>query len=209
MPTFSYNVNLSIGGVNIARGVPRSGDHPNPYEITLPAGKAGTLSTRTDNDTGVATVASGHGITTSDLVDVYWSGGMRYGMSVTATTSTTISVDAGAGDNFPVAATAIVVTKQVSVNTAIDGDSIQVIGILAEYATNPSPAVMSHVHFQSSAPATIAEIDLTSNVPQVWDIAGGATNPFTGNPIVVCKASNGSGTDAATLKIVSLEDSTP
>ena len=153
MPTFSYNVNLSIGGVNIARGVPRTGDHPNPYEVTLPAGKAGTLSTRTDNDTGVATVASGHGITTSDKVDVYWSGGMRYGMSVTATTSTTISVDAGAGDNFPVAATAIVVTKQVSVNTAIDGDNIQVIGILAEYATNPSPAVMSHVHFQSSAPA--------------------------------------------------------
>lgn len=208
MPSAQYGVSLSCGGVSIQKNRVISGDHPNSYEVTLPVGKAGTLSTRTDDDTGIVTVASGHGITTSDFVDVHWSGGVRYGMDVTAQDATTITVDLGAGDNLPIATTAVVITKQVTVNTAIDGDAIEIIGIVAE-AANPSSTAKAHLDFQDSGDATIEEIDLVANVPQIFDIDGGAANVFTGNPIVDCKASNGSSTEALTLKIVSLEDSTP
>ncbi len=208
MPSASYSISLSVGGVAIQKAVTRTGDHPNTYEISLPAGKSGTLTTRTDDDTGVLTVASGHGITDSDTVDVYWSGGMRYGVDVTATTSTTISIDLGSGDVLPAASTAIVVTKQVDINTHIDGDNVQIIAIAAEY-TDQASADKAHVDMQDSGGATIEEIDLTANVPRVYDITGGDTNVFTGNPITQTKASNGSSTAAATLKILSLEDSTP
>lgn len=67
----------------------------------------GTLSTRTDADTGIATVSSGHGVTTNDTVDVFWNAGQVYGMTVTASDSTTISIDGGSGDDLPIADTEI------------------------------------------------------------------------------------------------------
>jgi len=215
MPTAQYGVSLQSAGVAIQKTVNRTGDHSNSYEIALPAGKAGTLSTRTDNDTGVVTAVS-HGLIVGDKVDVYWTvapAGMRYGMTVSAVSGNDVTVgtgagEVGAGDNLPAQASAVVITKQVSINTAIDGDALEIIGICAEYP-DPASTAKAHIDMQDSGGATIEEIDLVANVPQVWDVDGGASNVFTGNPITVSKASNGSSSEAATLKIVSLEDSTP
>jgi len=69
---------------------------------------AGSLSTRTDNDTGVCTVVeTNHGITVSHTVAVWWAAGKRTGMSVTAVSGTVITVDGGSGDNLPALSTAI------------------------------------------------------------------------------------------------------
>ena len=99
--TTTYSSTVQGGGISVQESVTRSGDSTVAAQIALPAGKSGTLTTRTDDNTGVVTVASGHGITDSDTVDVYWSTGRRYGVDVTATDSTTISIDLGAGDNLP------------------------------------------------------------------------------------------------------------
>lgn len=83
---------------------------------TLAAGKAATLTTRTDNDTGILTVASGHGILDTDYVCFSWvdatTGDLqcRFRLDVTAVTSTTISIDAGTGVNLPTANTVGVVS---------------------------------------------------------------------------------------------------
>ena len=69
----------------------------------LPAAKAGTLSARTDDNTGVVTLAAGHGLEVGDVVDVYWSGSgnYRYGMDVTVVDGNDVTVDGGAGaDNL-------------------------------------------------------------------------------------------------------------
>ncbi len=63
----------------------------------------GTLSTRTDDDTGIVTIASGHGVTTNDTIDVLWAAGKIYGMTVSASDSTTVTLDGGDGDALPVA----------------------------------------------------------------------------------------------------------
>jgi len=206
MPTANYSQSISGGGVTIAKSVSRAGDHMNTYEITLPVAVAGSLTTRTDDNTGVVT-ASGHGLATSDVVDVYWSGGVRYGMDATVS-GDEVTVDGGAGDVLPSAATAVTIVEQVIVNTQIDGDAIALLAILAEYP-DPSSTGDAHVDFQDSGDATIEEIDLVANVPQAHDIYAGATNVFTGNPITHCHASNGSATEICTLKIISVEDSTP
>ena len=205
--TFAYGISLSGGGMSISQSITRTGDHPNTYEVPLPVGAAGTLSVRTDNDTGTVT-AAGHGLVNGDKIDLFWAGGRRYGMTVGTIAGNDVPIDLGAGDNLPSASTAVVITKQVVINTAVDGDAIQIIGIVAE-TSNPASTAKAHIDMQDTGAASIEPIDLVANTPKVYDIAGGATNIFTGNVITVSKAANGSATEPMTLKIMSLEDSTP
>jgi hypothetical protein len=208
MPSINYAVSINGAGSSISSQTPRTTDGVDSREISLPVGSAGTLSTRTDNNTGICTVGSGHGVTTDDLVDVYWSGGVHYGMTVTATTSTTISIDVGAGDNLPSAATAIVVTKQVTINASIDGDNLSMIAIQG-VSTDPTSSDAHHCDFLDASAASVTAQNFVANTPRVWDIAGGSTNPFTGNVITEVVASNGSSTAALTLKMIYGADSTP
>jgi len=208
MPLATFASTLSLGGVTITAPTSRSGDHPNVYAgITLPAGKPGTLTGRTDGDTGVATLGAGHSLVTSDVVDVYWAGGRRYGMTATVS-GNDVTLDGGSGDNLPSTSTAVVVTKPVVINTEIDGDAIQIIGILASTSDTTLNSKLQ-LTFQDSGGAVVAHVDLAANQQLVYDIAGGQANPFSGNPITVCYASNGDSANAATLNILSLEDSTP
>ena len=99
MPNATYGLSLSIGGVTIQpASIVRTGDHPNVFEVPLPPGTSGTLSTRTDDDTGVIT-AAGHTLQVGDKVNVYWSGGRRYGMTVSAVAGNDVTV--GAQRNEP------------------------------------------------------------------------------------------------------------
>jgi hypothetical protein len=202
MATGTYAVVVSLGGVSINQQLKKTADHPNPYEeITLPAGNAGTLTTRTDDNTGVATLSTGHGIVSADKVDVYWTGGRRYGMVATVDTNA-VTVDGGAGDNLPAATTALVVTEQKQINTAIDGDALVLIGILA--------GQRCHLDLQDAAGASVVTngIDLVGDEPYAWHNTCGIANPFAGNPITKTMASNGTATET-TITILALEDSTP
>lgn len=208
MLTIQYATSLNGNGGTIGAAVSRTADGGGSREVTLPAGKAGTLSTRTDNDTGILTVGSGHGILDTDTVDVYWNGGMRYGVDVTGVTATTISIDAGSGTNLPIATTAIVVCKQVQINADIDGDALVILGMMAAFAALNSTS-KCHADFQDSAGDSIEAVDLNANQPKAYDITGGDTNVFTGDPITKVMASNGSSSADATLKLMWLADSTP
>ncbi len=207
MPSLSYGVSLG----SIAAAVTRTGDQLVDLEITLAAGKAGTLTTRTDNDTGVVTVASGHGITDSDTVDLYWSGGERYGVDVTATTSTTISIDAGAGDNLPSSSTAVVICKRTTINLAVDGDNLAIIGFAVDVAASTGYGTQLRFFDATSCggSAVGSVMLLLPNQPQIYDITGGASNPLTGNPVLSLGASNGDSTYPAVLKIKGIQDVTP
>lgn len=207
MPSLAYAV--SIGSINQSKI--RTGDDLIDLQVTLPAGKSGTLTTRTDNNTGVVTVAAGHGITAADTVDVYWSTGRRYGVDVTAVGGTTIDIDLGSGDNLPAQSTAVVVVKQVVVNKAIDGDNVAIIGFLAELAASTGFGVrITFFDAVSAGGSAVGNgIDLDPNSPFVLDIEGGATNLLTGSPILSFVASNGDGSNACTLKIQGLQDVTP
>lgn len=76
----------------------------------------GTLSQRIDDDTGLCTLPAltaidgqsvTHGITVSHTVSVWWSGGERHAMTVSAVSGTAITVDGGSGDNLPTLGTAV------------------------------------------------------------------------------------------------------
>src|SRR5262245_36881388 len=210
MPQASYGITLAAGGVSIQKTAVRSGDHSNTFEVVLPAAKACTNFVKTDNDTASCDLPGGHGYTNGNF-DVYWQSGgvdfVRYGVPGTISKNA-LSLDGGAGDNFPASGTTVKVCKQVQINTAIDGDALEIIGLSLEYADSGALSA-GHIDMRDGGAATIEEIDLKANVPIVYDIDGGAANVFTGNPITVSYASHNDTVNPATLKIVALEDATP
>jgi len=169
----------------------------------LVAAQTGTLTTRTDDDTGIATLSTGHGIETADVVDVYWSGGVRYGMDATVSVNE-ITIDGGAGDNLPVQDTAVTVVEQTAIEVNFDGDDAQIIGIF--YRNASDTAAKAHLDLQDVGDATIKEVDLVhesanGGCDNIWNISAGDTNDFTGNRVTHGAASHDS-TSAGTLYIL-------
>jgi len=203
-----YTATVSGLGLTITQPITRTADGGTPREIAVPVGYAGTLTTRTDANTGTATLGAGHGISTGDNVDLYWAGGVQYDVTVGTVSGTSVPFDLGIGDDLPSASTALVVSKRVQVNAEIDGDNLELLALKQHYAQSNETA-SSHMDFQDVSNSEVVEFDLAANVPQVFDIAGGATNVFTGNPITQFFISNGSVTNAATLQLLALADSTP
>lgn len=209
MSLANLNLSFSAGGIQIQKPFSREGDGVIGHEVALPAGDTGQLTTRTDAETGTITMDDGHGITTGMIVDLYWDGGYRYGVTVGTVSSNSVPIgadDSGAGDDLPTNLTELVVTPQVTVNTFIDGDALKALAVCLETLES---AGKGHVDMLDSGPASIEALSLVGNVPRIFDITGGDTNVFTGNPIVTLKASNGSSSQAATLKVAGVQDSTP
>lgn len=69
--------------------------------VTVPIAYAGTQTTHTDSDTCVCTTTNAPAIATNDLVDLYWSGGRRRGMTATVSGSA-VTCDGGSGTSIPV-----------------------------------------------------------------------------------------------------------
>lgn len=211
MPTVTHSQTITSGGITIQTlPVTRTNSGPIGLEDTLGEAKTGALTTRTDANTGTLTMDAGHGITTGQVIDIYWDGGVQYGVTVGTVATNSVPIDAGVGDDLPVVDTAITAVVQKSINLAIDGDNADIIAIVLE-TTTKSLRTAGHVQFRDASNAEVAEIDLVTNVPQVWDLAGAVANPFTGNPITNLKASQGNATtsEVYTLKIVGVQDASP
>lgn len=210
--TITYGLSISGGGMSIQpQPVQRTGSGVIGLDETLAAAQAGSLTTRTNTDTGEITMSDAeHTITTGAVVDVYWDGGVQYGATVGTVDGTAVPIDTGSGDDLPDADTDVTVVVQETANLTIDGDEAELIAI--ELSTNTkSLRSTGHIQFLDASDSEIAEIDLVTNVPQVWDLEGGATNPFTGNIITKAKVSQAGAVDGETyrLKIVGVQDATP
>src|SRR6478752_3582463 len=207
MPQMNFVNSISGGGVQISGNAIRDTDSVSGFTPTLPKGKAGSLTTRTDSNTGVATLGASHGIVTRDVVDVYWSGGRRYGMTTTVS-GNDVTIDGGTGDNLPAQGDAVVVTKPVRINVGIDGDLLAGIALKLEF-TDPQSTNRGHISFFDASNAQVTQLDLAANEAQPYDVAGGAANQFTGNPITYALASNGGSNADSTLKLIIAVDATP
>lgn len=211
MPSAIYGASLSAGGIEIQKTITRTADAALGWEITLAVAHAVTDWVKTDANTAACNLTAGHGQTDGKF-DVFWTESSvnkrRYGVDGTIVTNA-LSLDGGAGDDFPASATTgIVVCKQTAINTAIDGDNLAILGISLEYASSSSTS-RGHVEMQDSGDAVIEAISLAANSPVIYDITGGASNVFTGNAITETRASHNDATYTATLKICGVVDSTP
>lgn len=211
MASASYSFNALIAGYSASKSVVRTGDHPNAYEVPLPVAHALSSWVKTDADTAAGNLAAGHGLSTG-VFDIYWDGGQRYGVDCTITTNA-VALDGGAGTDFPASANATVrMSPRTTINTQIDGDAIQIAFVKLVYADEESDE-RGRLLFEDAAGDDIFDCDTTdgldANQALIYDVAGGDANPFTGDLITVCTASQ-SGTAAGCTAIIAvLEDATP
>lgn len=172
-------------------------DNQGTISPTLAAAKTGTLSTRTDNDTGTITGQASHGVTTGARLDIYWFNadgsvaGSRRGVTVGTVSGNSIPIDSGAGDNLPIATTALTIQVPNSETVNLTGANA-----VAVYATIDKPGIVVY-----------AQTDDTEIAYKVFDgVNGGtwawvsgfddATNPITGQTVGKVFWSQGDATEA-------------
>lgn len=191
MATSRIVVSAQIAGQTITQVTTDSHDGGNTVTAYPLAATSGTLSTRTDNDTGVVT-ASGHSISTSDVVDVYWTGGMRYGMTATVS-GDDITVDGGAGDNLPTVDSAVTIAQQEIVQMDFDGTKLIALVVGSDLRCS--------LDFQTSGNSSLLHVELAgSGEAYTWSTSHGASTPLNGTLDHV-DLSCGSTTAAATISI--------
>ena len=199
MPTGVFSTNISLGGISVQSSIMRTESGQIAHEVTLPAGKAGTLSTRTSDTAGVATLAADHGITTGMMVDVYWAAGVRYGVTVGTVSGTSVPLsDSGAGDVYPAASTAIVVAPVTVIDTDFDGDLASMIAALT--------TKRGHIDFRTAA-ASATAAELQANEAYTWASDTGVVNPLASDDVASIRMSNGDSSGTATGKVAVLYDS--
>lgn len=175
--------NVSIGGKQFQQSKTVTADAAIIREVTLPAAKAGTLSTRTDANTGTLTLGSGHGVTTGARLDLYWVGGSRRGIVVGTVAGTSVPIDLGDGDDLPTATTEITAMVPQSEACIVAGDDVEG---LAVYGTGRSTFVFALTD-DSESYARVIEALGTDN----WRNGDGDANPLAGDAITQVFLSHG------------------
>jgi len=189
MAVGNHTESLSIGGRLMQRNVDLSADNDAGYggasaPITLVAGSAATSWVKTDADTAACNIGAGHGWGDgAHTVDVFWAGGLRYGVVATVTTNA-LALEGGTGTDFPASDNlTVIVSRQQQVNVSIDGDLAKGVGV--------SATVRAHADFQDTSSNSIRPLELTADEPNMWD-GDQASNPYTGAPITKAMVSYGS-----------------
>jgi len=184
--------NVQLAGLAMNLDVSRTQEGQISQDPILHKGFVGSLTTRTDDDTGVVTVAS-HDILDTDYVDIYWDGGVAYGGDVTAKTGTTIDVDLLSGDNLPDVSTAVIISKRTQIAIAFDGDDL---AMIAAYS-----ASRGHIVFETSVPADIHNVELLAGDAWYWVSGMGWTNDLAGDPVAFVQATTADTDDDTQLLI--------
>ena len=189
---------VSLAGISVSSTQQRTGSGQMGYIADLPVALSGELTTRTDDTTGVITLGSGHGITTSDLVDVYFSdGSVQYGCTVTAADSTTITVGSGEGDVLPAQGASVDVGVVQKLDVDLEGDDLKMFAAVCTTA--------AHITLLDSG-GVEADKSLIGSEAWTWVYDTGVTNPVAGDTIVEVHASNASLANEGVLKIGALVD---
>ena len=191
MATINLSPIVSIAGLNISGTISRTVDGQIGEDPALPAGALGSLTTRTDNDTGVITCSAGHGIVTGK-VTLFWTLlGVNYSrVNMDAVvTDNAVAIDAGGGDNLPAGASAIYVGNSVNVDMDFVSSLVKVAAACCEQNCV--------IGFYTSGNALLLRLTLPANEP--WTYVSPAADPFAGT-VAYAIVGNG-GVLAATARI--------
>ena len=193
----------SVDGASVTRNITKTGDGAVKRCPTLPAANAISGANYTNNldGTASATLSAGHTLV-SGTADLYWASGIRYGCTVVVGGygGNDVTISAGAGTALPDTSTACTIANQVRVDTPIDGDNAELVGVGATRRC--------HVDFQDVSNATVRQLEVIADENDCYD-SDMAANPWTGNPITHAHASCGESAGSAVLTIVALVDATP
>lgn len=182
---------LTYAGLSFPTSVTVSSALAIPLSVSLSVAATGTLTTRTDNTTGTLTMAGGHGITTGARLDLYWTGGSRRGITVGTVSVNSVPFSAGAGDNLPVATTAITAQVPTSESVIVTGSNVVSIG-----ASLPLGGTI--VFAASDNTEIFAKVLTATNTAYAWASGYSGTNPLAGGAVAKVFLSQGSSAAGST-----------
>lgn len=199
MITSTINQSASVGGLSIQGNVKRDGDSQlgHSSDPALAKALAGTLSSRVAADEGEFTLAEGHGFEVGDVIDVYWSSGIRYGMVVSAVDTTTVTAGgvagAGGGDDLPAEGSTVQVSLTTEASFQFSGDDIKLIAAAC--------AQRAHVVFLDVSDNVLLAVELPAREVWSWADAQGSVNPLAADAVDSIRISNGDTATAAVMKV--------
>lgn len=199
MPTGSIKVNAAFNGFEVPTNIDISDELQISASQSIPAAKTGTLTTRTDDNTGTITGQSGHGITTGSTFDIFWTNadgsvGCQRNAVAGTVSGTSIPFDTGVGDNLPAQDSAVTITPQ----TTITGISFAANSLSMLLATCQGPFSLqfkgsSTVHDTFRGKARAAYF---------WYSGCQYANPMAGDTVDTILISNGDSAAAKDFKLI-------
>lgn len=194
----NIRVQTSVAGVSVQSEIIRQDEIQQSIEVELAAGIAGELTTRTSDTAGVFTVGSGHGVTTSNKISVFWDGGACYNCTVSATGATSITINAATGDVLPAAETDVIIGVEATHLFSLDGDTLKVLAVSC-----PNRSI---IQIKETTSVELAYV-MAAGEGRLWISEHDVTNPIVGDAIDNIVVSNGQ-TTAAVLLVGALLSST-
>lgn len=195
------NVTAAAGSRQYSVDIGLTSESLQNFSPSVPVAWLGTLTTRTDNDTGEITMDDvDHEISTGDRVMLYWetdadlgnTAGQRRFVLVGTVSGTAVPFDAGAGDDLPVDETpdiTVCVMEQIACN--LTGDDVEAIMLGA------SGAAYTNFVFMNSTTEHL-HVPLEVNESYIWASTLGTTNPIAGDTILSVWAGHSSTSAAQT-----------
>lgn len=190
---------ISIGGISFAQSFNEEAEAIEVREVTLAVASAGTLSVRTDDNTGTFNGA-GHGISTGEIVDIYWDGGARRGMTVGTVAGNDVPIDGGLGDNLPVATTALTIMVQNEEALDFVGNNLKAVAVKC-----PAKATVIFTGSDDAEDWAIVLEAATGGSSGWWNLSG-FTNPVAGDTIAKFFCTHGSSSAAQKITVAVLFD---
>lgn len=178
MPTLTAN--LTANGYGRTATENQSVTSDNGWDIgpvNVNAAVAGTLSAKTDANTGTVTLGAGHGIVDGDKVDIYWTGGSSRYSTVGTVAGNDVPIDLGVGDALPAVGTAVTVCKvrDEGGQAIVHSNIVGVLLSAGQYATT--------FVFRTSANAELLAVVLPAGQSFIWTTESGITNPFSAGTV--------------------------
>lgn len=168
------------------------------------AAKTGTLTTRTDNDTGVIAAQVSHGIVSTNKVSVFWTdpttGAYMARSAMTATVSgNNVTVDGGSGDSLPLATTALKLIKGEEEVLAFDGDNLSALALYSK-----APGVIEFLDGSAAVLLTRRLLRSTSGNVYTWDDEQGDVNPLAGTEVASIRFTHNNSAAANLMRAAAL-----
>jgi len=202
MPTTTTTTKtMSIGSVSFVQSFSDTGEVLAQATPTVAAAKTGTLTTRTDADTGTLTMTTGHGFSTGDKIDLYWSTGSRYNVTCGTVATNSVPIDLGSGDNLPIATTAITAMKPTSCAMVFTGNNAVSIATKAAYQ-----GCVTFFETGDAIASTTTLTQLDTGEGKSWSDDSGETNPLAGKSIVLVKFSHADSSNSRELGAYVVQD---
>lgn len=161
---------------------------------SLAAAKTGTLTTRTSNTAGTLTMTTGHGITTGQRLDIYWSGGSCYGATVGTVATNSVPFTGASGTVLPAQDTAITAMVPSLETFDLVGDDCVVLAAGGDAACT--------ILFVNGGTVHLAVVK-TSAGAYVW-FTGDTTNPIAGDTVTDVYLSHGSSSGTISVRAAGL-----